>query len=335
MNENEWAETAKIVVDDCLGIKEDEEVLILAGEGIEQVEGLCDLYSAVKEELCGRGMLPTIISYRAGLNVEPPALVEQACCSADAIICIYVRGFLHSEAFPRVQKNKKPDARLLLLPNGNGHDFLNRMVPKTKEAFYEVADITDAIGGKFMEGKHTVHITDPNGTDLTFTIGELNGWNHTGIAGKSGGFALLPAGTLNLGVDPGSAEGVLVIDTFTATKNEPLDGEIVFEIHNGYATSVTGSEAEDFIAEADKYDQGPEAKYCVAEFGLGFVRGADYMVNLGEGENVFGATHIGIGSNVSFGGNTGIASWHSDSLLPNAAVELDGVKIVEDGEYLI
>ncbi len=336
MSVNEWNETAKIVVDDCLAIQENEEVLFLVGEGIEQVEGLCDLYAAVKEELYGRGMLPTIISYRAGLGVEPPALIEQACCSADAVICIYVRGFLHSGMFPRIQQNKKPDARLLLLPNGNSHDFLNRMMPKTKEAFYEVADLTDRVGGKFMNGAHTVHITDPNGTDLTFTIGQLNGWNHTGVAKKTGGFALLPAGTLNLGVDPGSAEGTLVIDTFTATKDEPLTGEIVFEIHNGSATSVTGSsEADDFVAAADKVEGTPEEKYCVAEFGLGFVNGADYLVNLGEGEHVYGGTHIGIGSNVSFGGTTCIASWHSDSLLPNASVELDGVPIVENGEFVV
>ncbi len=335
MNTNKWAETAKVIMDDSLGIKDDDRILIVAGDGIEQVDGICDLYSAVKDELYSRNLLPTIVSYRATGGVEPPALVEEACCSADDVIFIYVRGLLHSGMYPRIQKNKKPDARILMLPNGNYADYLNRMMPKTKEEFYEVAEITDRVGGKFMGGPHKVHLTSPNGTDLTFTIGQLQGWNHTGIA-KDTGFALIPAGTLNVGVDEGSAEGVLVIDTFTATKRDLLDGQIIFEIHNGYATSITGGkEADDFIAASEKYEGTPAEKFCVAEFGLGFVRIADYHVSLSEGENMYGAAHIGIGSNATFGGSVMIPAWHSDSLLPGATVELDGKVIAKDGEYLV
>ncbi len=335
MGVNEWSETAKIVADDCLGIKADDKILIVAGEGIEKAEGMCDLYEAVKDELYSRDLLPTIISYRADVGVEPPELIVEACCSADVVIFIYVRGLLHSSAYPRIQKDKKPGARILMLPNGNNFDFLNRMMPKTKEEFYEVADITEKVGSQFMGGPHKVHVTAENGTDLTFTIGQLNGWNHTGIALETG-FALIPAGTLNVGVDEGSAEGTLVIDTFTATKRDLLTGNIIFEIHNGYATSITGSsEADDFIAASEKFEGTPEEKFCVAEFGLGFVKGADYHVNLSEGEHVYAATHIGIGSNATFGGNVMISAWHSDSLIPNATVELDGRVIAKDGEYII
>ncbi len=334
MSVSEWSETAKIIVDDCLGIKESDKILIVAGDGIEKVEGICDLYEAVKEELYQRDLNPAIVSYRTKGGVEPPALVEEACCSADAVIFIYVRGLLHSGMYPRIQQNKKPEARILMLPNGNYADYLNRMMPKTKEEFYEVAGVTERVGGMFMGGPHTVRITDTNGTDLTFTIGHLNGWNHTGIALDSG-FALIPAGTLNLGVDEGSAEGTLVIDTFTAFKRELLNGSIIFEIHDGYATSITGGpEADDFIAESEKYEGTPEEKFCVAEFGLGFVKGADYHVNLSEGEHVYAAAHIGIGSNATFGGSVMIPAWHSDSLLPNATVELDGRVIAKDGEYI-
>ncbi len=335
MGISEWAETARIIADDSLGILPDDRILIIAGDGIEKAEGINDLYEAVKEEMYSRGLLPAIISYRADVGVEPPEFIVEACSNADVMIFIYVRGLLHSSAYPLIQKNMKPGARLLMLPNGNRADYLNRMMPKTKEEFHEVADITEKVGGKFMGGKHKVRMTSENGTDLTFTIGGLSGWNHTGIA-KDTGSALIPAGTLNVGVDEGSAEGILVIDTFTALKSEPLSNSIVFEIHDGYAASVTGgSEADDFIAASEKFEGTPEEKFCIAEFGLGFVRGADYHVNLSEGENMYGAAHIGIGSNVTFGGSVMIPAWHSDSLVVNATIELDGVVIAKDGEYFV
>ncbi len=336
MSMNEWSETAKIIVEDSLGIQKGENILLLAGDGISQAEGICDLFDAVKEELFSRDLNPTIVSYRAVPGIDPPLLVEEACCMADVIITIYVRGFLHSGVYPRVQKYKRHDARVLMLPNGNRFDYLNRMMPKTEDAFYEVADITERVGKRFLGGPHTVRLTSPNGTDLTFTLGSLNGWNHTGIGKKPDSFAMLPAGTLNVGVDAGSAEGVLVIDTFTAVNRDLIKEPIVFEIHNGYASSITGgADADEFIAASEKYDGTPEEKFCIAEFGLGFCKGADYHVNLGEGEHVYAASHIGIGSNATFGGDIIIPAWHSDSLLTNAKVELDGTVIAENGTYLV
>ncbi len=334
MSANEWSATAAIVADDCLGIRKGEKVLLLAGEGIEKEEGMCDLFSAVKEELFMRDLNPTIISYRAGRGAEPSVLVEKACCSADVIITIFVRGLLHSGVFPRVQKYKKPNARILMLPDSNNFNFLNRMMPKTKEEFYDVSECTERIGSKFLGGPHKVHLTSGNGTDLAFTLGSLSGWNHTGIGKDPGSFAMLPAGTLNVGVDEGSAEGILVIDTYTALAPDLLKDRIVFEVHKGYATSVTGGkEADDFLAAAEKHDGSLEEKFCIAEFGLGFSKTADYHVNLEEGEHVYAAAHIGIGSNATFGGNVMIPAWHTDSLLPDATVELDGTVIAKDGEY--
>ncbi len=336
MSTNEWSEVGPIVVDDCLAIKENENVLLVAGEGIEKVEGLCDVYTAVKEELNNRGFHPTIISYYADIGVEAPFLVENACVNADVIICIYARGFLHSGVFPRIQRNKKPGARILMLPNGNNLNFLNRMMPKTKEEFYEVADVTERIGQKFVDGVHHVHLTSENGTDLSLDIGTLMGWTHSGICRAPGSCSILPGGSVNVGVTEGSAEGTLVIDTYTAAKKELLKDKIVFEIHNGHATSITGSfEADDFVAAANIYDGTPEEKFCISEFGLGFHKVADITVNPSECEQVNGAAHIGIGSNAAFGGSVIIPAWHVDCMVQKATVELDGQLIVKDGEYLV
>ena len=48
----------------------------------------------------------------------------------------------------------------------------------------------------------------------------------------------------------------------------------------------------------------------------------------------YGSCHIGIGTNISFGGKT-LAKWHVDANVLNATVEVDGQRILEEGKYLI
>lgn len=334
MSKLDWKDTAALIAEDALAIRAGEKVVLVVGEGIEQVDGLNDLYLAVKEDLYQRGVVPVCLSYRAEPGKKVPELVETVCCDADVIVTIYTRGLLHSDAWPRIREGRKPSSRLLLLPNGNSCDFLNRMMPKTKERFYEIAGVTDRIGSQFL-GRHTVRLTAQNGTDLTFQVGQLAGWSHSGVGTEPGSFILLPAGTLNLGVDEGSAEGTLVIDCHTALKQALMEEKVVFQVKNGYAVSIQGgSYADDFAAAAAKYPNGPEETLCIAEFGLGFDRTADVRVNPSEGEHMYGAAHIGIGSNGSFGGSVMIDAWHIDCILEGASVELDGKLIEKDGQYL-
>ncbi|MCD7858283.1 MAG: hypothetical protein LUG55_10940 [Clostridiales bacterium] len=334
MSKLDWKDTAALIAEDALAIQKGEKVVIVSGEGIEKVDGLNDLYLAVKDDLYQRGIAPVCLSYLAEPGKKVPELVETVCCDADVIITIYTRGLLHSDAWPRIREGRKPSSRLLLLPNGNSDDFLNRMMPKTKERFYEIAGITDKIGGQFL-GKHTVRLTAPNGTDLTFRVGQLAGWAHSGVGTEPGSFILLPAGTLNLGVDEGSAEGTLVIDCHTALKWELMEEAVTFQVKNGYAVSIQGgSYADEFAAAAAKFPNGPEETLCIAEFGLGFDKVADVRVNPSEGEHMYGAAHIGIGSNGSFGGSVMIDAWHIDCILEGVSVEPDGKLIEQDGQYL-
>ncbi len=332
---SDFKSMAKIISEEALAIKPEEKVVLVVGEGIEAFDGINDLYVAIKEDLRERGVNPGVFSYLADIGKPVPALLETVCCDADVIIVICARGLLHSDTWPRIREGRKPTSRLLLLPNRNEADYLNRNMPTTKEKFYEVADVTGKIGKQFL-GNHTIHLTAKNGTDMTFKVGQLAGWAHDGVGTAPGSFILLPAGSLNQGVDEGSAEGVLVIDCFTALRrNEMMTEAVTFEIHNGYATAIKGGDyAQEFIDTAAKYPNGPEETLCIAEFGLGFDKNADILVNISEGEHMYGVGHIGIGSNGSFGGSVMIDAWHIDCILKDCTVELDGKLIVKDGEFI-
>ncbi len=336
MSKEEWNESAKIIVDDSLAIKQEEKVLIVIGDSICDDEGLTSLYQALRDELVSRNIETTTISYNAVLGVEPPYLVEMACTQADVIITICARGFLHSSTFPRINGNRKRYSRMLMLPNGNNFDFLNRMMPKTKERFYDIVDVSGSVCKYFLPGHHEVHLTAQNGTDLTFSIGSLIGYNQDGVCTTPGTNNFMPGGSLNVGVDEGSANGTLVIDCYTALKPTLLENPIIFKVADGAGYEVCGgSEARDFLAAATQASSDLSQSLCIAEFGIGFDKVADINVNPSEGEHIYGGAHIGIGANVSFCGSVDLGPWHKDCIIEKATVEVDGKLILKDGEYLV
>ncbi len=251
MSENIWKGTAELIAEDALAIKPEEKVVLVVGEGVEKVDVINDIYSAIKEVFEEKGLNFVTFSYKSEPGLKVPELLETVCLEADVIITLYVRGLLHSDAWPRIREGRKPTSRLLMLPNGNRSNYIERNLPKTKEEFYEISDITRKYGSQFL-GNHTVHLTAKNGTDLTMKVGQLAGWNHDGIGTAPGSFIILPAGTLNQGVDRGSAEGKLVVNCYTALKNELMNEAITFDVHDGYATNITGGQyAKDVLDAAD------------------------------------------------------------------------------------
>ncbi len=334
--------TARVIVEDCLAVKEGEKVLIITDDGIVNANGLPELREALVKVMEEKNIDPCVLSYQARTKkgAEIPALAEDACMAADVIICCNTNSFLHAAAFPRIYQGGTTNRRILLLPTGvsiGDSDFLERVMPQTKEELYSIADTTKKFGVMFEDGnEHTVHFTAKNGTDLTLKVGQLSGAIQCGIGTEAGSGQVIPSGSLALGVDEGSAEGVLVVDNCISLVNKILDDPIVFRISNGFVQSIDdGVEAANFLAIADTHPEPSEIKFAIAEFGLGFNPKAEVNGSSPEGELVNGSAHIGIGSNATFGGNIFIPAWHVDCIVPKATVEVDGKMILKDGEYLV
>ncbi len=77
----------------------------------------------------------------------------------------------------------------------------------------------------------------------------------------------------------------------------------------------------------------PEA-FNIAEIGVGMHPRARVSGEPLEDERIYGSCHIGIGTDISFGGKIK-TKWHVDANVLNATVEIDGRKILEDGRFLI
>lgn len=182
-----------------------------------------------------------------------------------------------------------------------------------------------------------VHVTHPNGTDLTFRIQGRKVGVSDGIISeedvRQGGSALsvyLPAGEVFTTPVPGSAEGRLV-DTGGSFRGKKIDN-LTLTIDDGKVVAMEGAGPgyADLKAVYDATDD--ERKN---EFGF-FNLGINPNVRLGEGSTAgswmpAGAVTVGTGSNAWAGGDnhSGISR---TVFLPGSTVTLDGRPVVENGE---
>ncbi len=329
---------ARLIVEESMKLKSSDKVLITTDTGAGDYLGMEELIQALFVVMTERGIDPAIITYEARekKGAEIPPVVMSAILDSDAVISLNSLTYLHSLAFPKILA--RPIKFLLIPPGASvtcGWDCVYRMLPRTREELYSVAEKTLAVANRLRDAPHKVHFTASNGTDVTFSLGKLKAHLATGVF-DGPGFEILPNGQMALGVDEGSANGVVVVDAEMALIHRLLKDPVTFRVNDGVVTSVEGEgDAQIVKSIIDSADYPEAMKMNFAEFGLGLNKNALLNGDTGEGEHIYGAAHIGIGANVSFGGNVSIPAWHFDSIIPKATVEVDGKLLVKDGEYIL
>lgn len=181
-----------------------------------------------------------------------------------------------------------------------------------------------------------VHVTNPNGTDLTFRIQGRKVGVSDGIISeedrKQGGAALsvyLPAGDVFTTPVPGSAEGKLV-DTGGSFRGKKIDN-LTLTIDDGKVTAIEGSGPgyADLKAVYDAMDDARKDEFSFFNLGI------NPNVKLGQSSSAgswmpAGAVTVGTGSNAWAGGDN-YSSVGQTVFLPGSTVTLDGAVIVENG----
>lgn len=188
-----------------------------------------------------------------------------------------------------------------------------------------------------LAGADQVHVTHPNGTDLSVSVkGRAVMVSDGAISAeekRQGGAALmtyLPAGEVYAAAVPGSASGTLV-QSYGYYQGKPVEN-LTLTFESGELTSVTG-DGEGFAAMKAVYDAIDDDRK--KQFGF---------VDLGINPNVSlpaesrvgnwvpaGTVSLGTGSNTWAGGDNSVP--HSFSVsLQGATVTFDGNTVVENGE---
>jgi leucyl aminopeptidase (aminopeptidase T) len=203
----------------------------------------------------------------------------------------------------------------------------------TKEGLDEV----DAIGRRIQDafaGANEVHVTNPAGTDLRFSIHGRPCLAVTPIPkrGQPYGIPIPLWGEYNWAPICETVEGTLAIDGITeaTTLLHVADEPILVQIRGGKAEVAGGGVDADAFRRILATDDGSS---LVGEFGMG---GNPNAIPGTETEKaLLGTVHIGFGNNDEYPGGTVRSAVHVDGGVRRATIAVDGREVMTSGKLMV
>jgi leucyl aminopeptidase (aminopeptidase T) len=307
---------SKIVLDNCLGIKRDEDVLIVTDE-IELNIGKA-LYEETKN--IGAEAVLAIMKERDVSGEEPPRNIAEAMRNSDVVICVTDKSLTHTNAKINAVKN---GARVATMPGISERMFSQGPIMAD---YTEVEKLTLKIT-KLLTKAKTARICK-DGYALTMSLENRDGIPSTGVYRKSGMSGNLPSGEAYIAPVEGTAEGEIVIDGSMVGAGK-LSELLYLKISNGKLEKMKGKDSDKF-----KFLFDNERNSNVGELGIGTNPMAKVTGIILEDEKVYGTVHIAFGTNISFGG-TVKADCHIDGVILNPDLYLDDNLIISKGKFVI
>ena len=314
---------AKILVGDCAGVKEGEDVLI-----VTDAERL-PIAQALSAEAGERGARATmaVCPPRGIDNEEPPRAVAEAMRASDVVFLPVTHALAHTRA---TREAIGAGARVL---------SMTAFTPGQMEAGGLLADfrarkpLCDALAARLSEAGE-VRVTNPAGTELTFSLEGRAGNSHACVL-DGPGFTAVPNIEANTSPLDGTTSGALVVDgSIPYYGVGVIEEPVTFRIEDGFVREITGGRQADFLkkllaAQNDKW------VYNVAQFAMGLnPECKDFTGEMLNDEGVNGTIHIGIGTSANLGGDVQ-AKTHFDAIIRAPSVWFDGEAIIRNGEILV
>ena len=188
---------------------------------------------------------------------------------------------------------------------------------------------------ELTQASNKIEITSPAGTNLVCELGNRPVYHNHGFISQSGEQSIL-GGQVSYCPIEESTNGTLVFDGALWPPEEIglLDAPITLTIERGRIVEVEGGrEARTF--EKWLYSFNDPNMFMLAHYSYGFNPGARLMGYIIEDERIFGGVELGFGSQrPKFQGTVGPAASHTDGIVLNPTVILDGTVIEKDGEYV-
>jgi leucyl aminopeptidase (aminopeptidase T) len=299
----------------CLGVEASEDVLVVCNE---EQRAIADSLAAVAD---GHARSVRLIVYPALTRdgEEPPTFVAEAMAEAAVIFAPTTCSLSHTPA--RTEATRR-GARIATLPGITEATFA-RALPA------DHAELRRA-GGRIaadLNAAARCRLTSPAGTDVALDLEGRVAVVDDGYLHDRGAFGNLPAGEAFIAPLEESAEGVVVFDGSLANYGL-LDTPVRVRVAEGRAVSADGDAGRWLLR---TLDAGGDGGRLLAEFGVGTNPLAALSGSILEDEKVVGTAHLAFGTNLSFGG-TNSSAVHIDGMLLKPTIELDGRRLMEDGE---
>lgn len=303
---------AETAINQCMNLQSDESCAIVTDD---KRKAIASALYAVATEITDDTVL---LRYPPGdqHGEEPPDPVAAAIKHSDVVLAPTTKSLSHTTA--RVEATEA-GARMATLPGITDGVFLMGL-----DADYEQIRMACGDVLRQVEDASEVRVTSPQGTDITFTPGDREWLEDTGIVREAGEFSNLPAGEVF--ISPETADGHVVVDGTMMPHGQLGDGQTVeFTVEDGMVTSI----ADDALraeVEAAADEAGDDA-YNLAELGIGTnIAVSDLVGSVLLDEKAGGTVHIAIGDDHGIGGDIEVPI-HLDGILTEPTVYADGEEV--------
>jgi len=307
----------KTVIRDCLGVRPDEEVLVICNPRTEElgVRLRSDAQGARADAVLA------VIAERDSHAAEPPATVAAAMLAADVVVAPTIQSISHTAARKAASE---AGARVASMP-GVTAEMLARVMGADMRKLEERGAL---VSRRLSEGSEA-RITCPRGSDLRLGLEGRSAINDAGVLTEPGAFGNLPCGEGFIAPVEGTGEGILVIDGSIAGVGR-VEAPVSLTVRDGHLTEATGAEGARLLELLTAHGTDGTS---VAELGIGTNEAAILTGEILEDEKILGTAHVAFGTSAAIGGTVQVPV-HLDCVVLEATVEIDGEPVVQSGELL-
>lgn len=305
-------EAARTAVLQCMGLESDETCTVVTDDKRRLIgEALYEIAAEITDDA-------VIVQYPPGSQhgEEPPNPVTAAMADSDVVLAPTTKSLSHTRA--RGTANEA-GARVATLPGITTEVMLAGLNADYASISQHCGDMLTKVSDA-----DEIHVTSPQGTDITFTPGSREWLSDTGLCHQPGTMTNLPAGEVF--ISPESANGKYVVDGTMMPYGLLEDGQTLeFVVEDGYVAEISDDDIREQVESAAE-DVG-DAAYNLAELGIGTnVAVTELVGSVLLDEKAAGTIHIAIGDDAGIGGDTD-APLHLDGILREPTVYADGTEL--------
>lgn len=315
--EAEMAETARNIVETCVNVTADEEVLVITDARRAAVgRSIATASRAVGAETT-LSIMPLLESH----GNEPPAVIAAGMKEADVAFTCTTHAITHTAA--------RREAWEAGTRTGSLREVTEDMMIEGAMTvdFERLRKVTDAVRDRLAaatEGR----VVSEAGTDVSFSLDGAGAFALNGFYSEEHGFATLPPGEAPTFPIEGTANGTIVFDV-SMDNIGWLEAPIELTVREGRVVDVDGgSEARELERIIEENDENADN---LAEFAIGTNWEARLIGNIAEDKKANGTVHFAVGDNLSLGGSTS-SDIHLDGVIERPTVVLDGETVVTEGD---
>jgi leucyl aminopeptidase (aminopeptidase T) len=308
------------VLDQCLGVRPGEQVVLLTDGGTDQ-----EVVTRLLEAVATRDGIPLVAQMPAPYlpGAEPPAAVAAMMAAAGAIIEL-TSLFIGSSQARRNATER--GARYLAMPGVRLDTF--RTGGPLDVDFEQLRSDAERVGSAWGAAQK-FRLTTRGGTDLRGSVADRPGRVLHGIATRPGAYMAPP--DIESGTAPveGTASGTVVVDGDLLFMGlGPLPEPVVLHVVDGEIRGIEGAERARLTKMLERCADDRMAN--LAEVSVAFNPAGSICSVPMETESSRGSAHIALGNSIAYGGVVNAVA-HLDCVMRDATLELDGRAVMVEG----